>query len=43
MQFSNTKKQMKDEKKESYWGQNCQGTEGVSMVQKLSAKKCLYN
>ena len=39
----NYKEQMKDEKKESYWSQNCQGIERVSMVKKLPAKKCLYN
>ena len=39
----NHKEQMKDEKKESYWSQNRQGIERASMVQKLPAKKCLYN
>ena len=34
---------MKGEKKESYWSQNFQGIEEVSMVQKLPAQKCLYN
>ena len=30
-------------KKETYWSQNCQGIEGMSMVKKLTAKKSLYN
>ena len=39
----NHKEQMNDEKKQSYWSQNCQGIERASMAQKLPAKKCLYN
>ena len=34
-------KKKKKKKRESYWSQNCQGIEGVSIVQKLPAKKCL--